>query len=83
MTFTGKGHARCYCRVGIEQHRKEVDGSFTKPDRHRHQPRHRRSLRALVIDPDKKHQPRGLPPGPKKGAPRQGDMKKGYRYPQK
>ena len=32
LTFTGKGHARFYCRVGIEQHRKEVDGSFTKLD---------------------------------------------------
>ena len=32
LTFTGKGHARCYCRVGIEQHRKEVDGTFTKLD---------------------------------------------------
>jgi hypothetical protein len=26
LTFTGKGHARFFCRVGIEQHRKEVDG---------------------------------------------------------
>ena len=32
LTFTGKGHPRFYCRVGIEQHRKEVDGSFTKLD---------------------------------------------------
>lgn len=32
FTFTGQGHARFYCRVGIEQHRKEVDGSFTKLD---------------------------------------------------
>ena len=24
------GHTRFYCRVGIEQHRKELDGSFTK-----------------------------------------------------
>ena len=30
LTFTGKGHPRLFCRVGIEQHRKEVDGSFTK-----------------------------------------------------
>lgn len=32
LNFTGKGHARMFCRVGIEQHRKEVDGSFTKLD---------------------------------------------------
>lgn len=32
LTFTGKGHARFFCLVGIEQHRKEVDGSFTKLD---------------------------------------------------
>jgi len=32
LTFTRKGHARIFCRVGIEQHRKEVDGSFTKLD---------------------------------------------------
>jgi single-strand DNA-binding protein len=32
LNFTGKGHARFHCRVGIEQHRKEVDGSFTKLD---------------------------------------------------
>ena len=32
LTFTGKGHPRFYSRVGIEQHRKEVDGSFTKLD---------------------------------------------------
>ena len=32
LTFTGKGHARFFCRVGIEQHRKEVDGSFTRLD---------------------------------------------------
>jgi len=37
-------------------------------------------LRELVVDPDKDHQPRGLPPGPKKGSPRQGGMQKGYRY---
>lgn len=30
LTFGPKGHPRFYCRVGIEQHRKEVDGSFTK-----------------------------------------------------
>lgn len=32
LTFTGKGQPRFFCRVGIEQHRKEVDGSFTKLD---------------------------------------------------
>jgi single-strand DNA-binding protein len=32
LTFTGKGHARFHCRVGIEQHRKELDGAFTKLD---------------------------------------------------
>jgi single-stranded DNA-binding protein len=32
LGFTSKGHARLFCRVGIEQHRKEVDGSFTKLD---------------------------------------------------
>lgn len=32
LTFTDKGHARVFRRVGIEQHRKEVDGSFTKLD---------------------------------------------------
>src|SRR3954453_18831007 len=32
LTFGNRGHARLYCRVGIEQHRKEVDGSFTKLD---------------------------------------------------
>ena len=32
LSFTNKGHARLYCRVGIEQHRKEVDGSFTRLD---------------------------------------------------
>ena len=32
LSFTDKGHARFYCRVGIEQHRKEVDGSFTRLD---------------------------------------------------
>lgn len=37
-------------------------------------------LRELVIDPNKNYQPRGLPPGPKKGTPRRGGMKKGYRY---
>ncbi len=37
-------------------------------------------LRELTINPDVNHQPRGLPPGPKKGSPRQGGMKKGYRY---
>lgn len=37
-------------------------------------------LRELVIDPNKNYQPRGLPPGPKKGTPRRGGIKKGYRY---
>lgn len=32
LTFTGRGHARFYCRVGIEQHRKEPNGAFTKLD---------------------------------------------------
>ena len=32
LSFTDRGHARFYCRVGIEQHRKEVDGSFTRLD---------------------------------------------------
>jgi hypothetical protein len=38
-------------------------------------------LRELTLDPDRDYQPRGLPPGPKKGTPRQGGMNKGYRYP--
>ena len=29
LSFGASGHARFYCRVGIEQHRKEADGSFT------------------------------------------------------
>lgn len=32
LTFGNTGHVRFYCRVGIEQHRREVDGSFTKLD---------------------------------------------------
>jgi single-strand DNA-binding protein len=32
LNFTGKGHARFHCRVGVEHFRKEVDGSFTKLD---------------------------------------------------
>lgn len=32
LTFTRSGHPRFYCRVGIEQRRKEVDGSSTKLD---------------------------------------------------
>jgi single-strand DNA-binding protein len=32
LTFGSKGHPRFYCRVGIEQHRKETNGSFTKLD---------------------------------------------------
>ena len=40
-------------------------------------------LRELTLDPDRDYQPRGLPPGPKKGSPRTGGMKPGYRYPQK
>jgi transposase InsO family protein len=35
-------------------------------------------LRELTINPDKDSQPRGLPPGPKKGSPRQGGIQKGY-----
>lgn len=38
-------------------------------------------LRELTLDPDRDYQPRGLPPGPKKGTPRKGGMKPGYRYP--
>jgi len=38
-------------------------------------------LRELVLDPHKDNQPRGLPPGPKKGSLRQGGMKRGYHYP--
>lgn len=30
LSFGESGHARFYCRVGIEQHRREADGSFTK-----------------------------------------------------
>lgn len=30
LSFGESGHARFYCRVGIEQHRKEADGAFTK-----------------------------------------------------
>lgn len=37
--------------------------------------------RELTLDPTRDYQPRGLPPGPKKGTPRQGGMKKGYKYP--
>jgi transposase InsO family protein len=36
-------------------------------------------LRELTLDPNKDSQPRGLPPGPKKGTPRQGGVKKGYK----
>ena len=32
LTFTGNGVARFYARIGVEQHRKETDGSFTKLD---------------------------------------------------
>lgn len=32
LTFADRGHARFFCRAGIEQHRKEVDGSFTNLD---------------------------------------------------
>lgn len=45
---------------------------------------HRRTgeiLRELTLDPNKDNQPRGLKPGPKKGTPRKGGMKKGYHYP--
>jgi transposase InsO family protein len=37
-------------------------------------------LRELTINPDKDSQPRGLPPGPKKGTPRQGGVQKGYKH---
>ena len=30
LSFGESGHARFYCRVGIEQHRTETDGAFTK-----------------------------------------------------
>ena len=40
-------------------------------------------LRELTINPNKDNQPLGLPPGPKKGTPRQGGMPKGYKFPQK
>ena len=30
LSFGESGHARFYCRVGIEQHRKEANGAFTK-----------------------------------------------------
>lgn len=36
--------------------------------------------RELTLDPDRDFQPRGLPPGPKKGSPRQGGMPKGYTF---
>lgn len=32
LSFTDQGHARFYARVGVEQFRKEVDGSFAKLD---------------------------------------------------
>lgn len=32
LNFSQTGHARFYCRVGIEQHRKEADGTFTALD---------------------------------------------------
>ena len=32
LNFTSGGHARFYARIGVEQFRKEVDGSFTKLD---------------------------------------------------
>ena len=37
-------------------------------------------LRELTINPEKDSQPRGLPPGPKKGSPRQGGVQKGYKH---
>lgn len=37
-------------------------------------------LRDFQLDPTKKHQPRGIKPGPKKGTPRQGGMPKGYKF---
>lgn len=36
-------------------------------------------LRELVLNPEQDSQPRGLPPGPKKGSPRQGGIKKGHK----
>lgn len=32
LNFTGKGHARFHARTGVEQFRREIDGSFTKLD---------------------------------------------------
>lgn len=32
LNFTGNGHPRFYARIGVEQFRKEVDGSFTQLD---------------------------------------------------
>ena len=32
LDFTGNGVARFYARIGVEQHRKETDGTFTKLD---------------------------------------------------
>lgn len=32
LIFTGEGPAGFYCRAGIEQHRREVDGPFTMFD---------------------------------------------------
>ena len=37
-------------------------------------------LRDFQLDPTKKHQPRGIKPGPKKGTPRQGGMPKSYKF---
>ena len=37
-------------------------------------------LRDFQLDPTRKHQPRGIKPGPKKGTPRQGGMPKGYKF---
>lgn len=36
-------------------------------------------LRELDIDPSRNNQPRGIKPGPPKGSPRQGGMKKGWK----
>ena len=40
-------------------------------------------LRDITLDPDKDYQPLGTPPGPPKGTPRQGGIKKGSKHPKK
>jgi hypothetical protein len=56
LTFTGKGHARFFSRVGIEQH-KEVDGSFTKLGRavEHHQVAVDRVEREILLTADQIH----------------------------